>query len=152
MQVVDDVGAVHALDTLGHAGVERVFEWPFYRSRVDLVRAGRAQSAFLPPERLLVRHFACCHAAHVEPAVHVSQSEPTAIYPDQDLRDSSLAFKPDLDVLDTHSIRCRQTDNTVQLDSLGFMLVTVEDDKAVVWAIGQGSAVEVPIVCCMAST
>jgi hypothetical protein len=32
------------------------------------------------------------------------------------------------------------------------MLVTVEDDKAVVWAIGQGSAVEVPIVCCMAST
>jgi hypothetical protein len=54
VQVVDDVGAVHAFDALGHAGVERVFEGPLYRSRIDLVRARRAQSTFLAPEGLLV--------------------------------------------------------------------------------------------------
>jgi hypothetical protein len=54
MQVIDNVGTVHALDALGHAGVESVFEGPLYRSRIDLVSARRTQSAFLVPEGLFV--------------------------------------------------------------------------------------------------
>lgn len=57
-----------------------------------------------------------------------------------DSRDASLALKPDLDVLDAHGIWTGQSHNTVQLDSLSFMLVSVEDDKAIVWAIGHKSA------------
>lgn len=53
-----------------------------------------------------------------------------------DLRDSSLALEPDFDVLDAHGIRSGQSDDAIQLDSLGFMLVTVEDDEAIVWAVG----------------
>jgi hypothetical protein len=54
VQVIDNVGAVHAFDALGHAGVEDVFEGPLYRSRIDLVGARRTQSAFLVPEGLFV--------------------------------------------------------------------------------------------------
>jgi hypothetical protein len=72
VQVVDNVGAVHAFDALGHAGVERVFKGPFYDSRIDLVRARCAQSAFFTPESLLVRHLACRHATHVEPPRNIS--------------------------------------------------------------------------------
>jgi hypothetical protein len=54
VQVIDNVGAVHTLDALGHTGVEGVFEGPLYRSRIDLVGARRAQSAFLMPEGLFV--------------------------------------------------------------------------------------------------
>ena len=68
MQIVDDVRAVHAFNALGHARVERVLKGPLDGSRVDLVCAGGAEGAFLAPECLLVRHFASCHAAHVEPS------------------------------------------------------------------------------------
>jgi len=54
VQVIDDVGAVHAFNTLGHARVESVFKGPLYRPRVDLVRARCAQSTFLAPEGLFV--------------------------------------------------------------------------------------------------
>lgn len=61
---------------------------------------------------------------------------------ESDSRDSSLALKPDFDVLDAHGIRSSQSDHTIQLDSLGFMLVSVEDDEAVVWTIRTVSALE----------
>lgn len=54
VQVVDDVGAVHAFDALGHARVESVFKGPLYRPGIDLVGAGCAQSTFLTPEGLFV--------------------------------------------------------------------------------------------------
>jgi hypothetical protein len=57
-----------------------------------------------------------------------------------DSRDSSFALKPDLYVLDTHGVWCGQSNDTIELDGLGFVLVAMEDDEAVVWAIGYKSA------------
>jgi hypothetical protein len=57
-----------------------------------------------------------------------------------DSRDSSLALQPDLDVLDAHGIWTGQSHDAIQLDSLSFMLVSIENDKAIIRAIGHRSA------------
>jgi hypothetical protein len=59
-----------------------------------------------------------------------------------DSRDSPLALKPDFDVLDAHGIWSGQSHHTVQLDSLSFMLVSVEDDEAIVGTVGDKSALQ----------
>jgi len=69
MQIVDDVGAVHTLNRLGHTGIELKFKWPLYNSGIDLVSARGAELAIFAPKGLLVRDLTCGHATHVEPPV-----------------------------------------------------------------------------------